>query len=103
MQTESALLPAEEARPAFAVVDVTLPVEKTTALVQAFQKGLHTTETREGMRFRTDDGMLVAVVRGRALAGGIPGTRVEYRTGPPSLLATRKGEKVRETVSPYVQ
>lgn len=103
MSTETALRPTEEARPAFAAVDVTLPVEETMRLVQAFLKGLHATETREGMRFRTDDGMLVAVVRERALDRGVPGTRVEYRTGPPSLLATRKGEKVRETVLPYVQ
>lgn len=85
----------ENDRPEFARVRLDLTVDEGVGLVHRAVRGRNAADTGSGVAFRTDGGMLVAVV-----SPAEEGTRPEYRTTPPTTDATRKGRKIRNALGP---
>lgn len=92
------MTPLEQAseRPEFRSIELGIDAGETDDHIEATIKGLATSETRDGVLYRTRDGMLVAIVRPREGEATLA-----YRTGPPSESATRKASKLLEALRPY--
>lgn len=87
--------------PEFTAVALSIDVADATEKIHGAVKGLHATETAVGVKIRTTDGMLVAVVSEPA---GVPDpveSVVQYRTEPESELATRKAGKLGAALDPF--
>jgi hypothetical protein len=89
-------------RPAFESLDLDVDAEAARRYVEAAISGLATSETDEGVRYRTTDGRLVAIVAPRPTGSDEVKAKLAYRTEPASEAATRKGAKIREALQPYV-
>lgn len=90
-----------QARPEFETVDLDIDVDEAHRHVTEAMRGLNASESEEGTKFRTSDGMLVAIVGSDSRERGDDKTRLVYRTAPPSEPATRKARKVLEALEPY--
>jgi hypothetical protein len=88
-QSEHAL-----SRPEFESIDLDLTAEETHRHIEETVKGLTATETDGGRKYRTKDGMLVAIVGRRGSGNGETKATLAYRTEPASELATRKATKL---------
>lgn len=95
-RTEDAL-----SRPEFEVVDLEIDAEETHQRIEATIKGLATAETDVGIKYRTTDGMLVAVVAPRPSGSGDTKSQFAYRTDPASVAATRKAAKIMDALKPH--
>jgi hypothetical protein len=85
-------------RPEFATVDLDIDVEEAQRHIGEAMKGLTAAESPEGTRYRTNDGMLVAVLGKRGSGSGQMKARLAYRTAPPSEPATRKAGKIHDAL-----
>lgn len=94
-------LEAARARPEFESTDLGIDVDETHRRIEAAMRGLSTAETTEGRKYRTSDGMLVAIVGSRSDENGDATARLVYRTAPASEPATRKATKLFETLESY--
>jgi hypothetical protein len=83
-----------DARPEFDTERLALDVATATERVHETLAGLTATETPEGIRFRTRDGTLLAVLHGSA-----DGVDLHYRAEPAALPATRKARKLRTALA----
>jgi hypothetical protein len=89
------------ARPEFEVVDLDVDTDETHDRIEDTIKGLATAETDDGVKYRTTDGMLVAIVAPRPSGSGDTKSQVAYRTDPESIAATRKATKIKEALRPH--
>lgn len=98
------MTPLEDAleRPEFESLDLDVDAGEARRHVEDAVKGLSRSETEEGVRYRTTDGTLVAIVGPRQTGSGDVRARLAYRTAPASESATRKASKIREALQPHV-
>ena len=80
--------------PEFATMPLEISVDEAIDEVHDAVKGLHGTPTPVGVKVRTTDGMLVAVVRESERDDDAVSSRLSYRIEPASELATRKAQKI---------
>jgi len=100
MATPSTLLPAESTvHPEFTVEPLHVDVETATQVVRDALPGVGATATAEGVKFRTTDGTLIAILTGDR--PDEPGVELHYRVAPASDTATRKARKLRQALEPY--
>lgn len=98
--TPSAAVPAEIAKnPAFAAERLSLDVDSATDVIRRTIKGVSATETDEGVKFRTPDGMLVAFLTGTHYED--PAVELHYRTAPASDTATLKAHRIWKALEQY--
>ncbi|MFB6130758.1 MAG: hypothetical protein ABEJ28_08065 [Salinigranum sp.] len=98
--TPSALVPkANVEHPEFTTEGLTLDVESARDLICATLGGVTATDTADGVKFRTSDGSLVAILTGTHYEA--PAVELHYRTAPPSESATLKARKVWRALKPY--
>lgn len=102
MSPTTALVPESPAdRPEFSTVELTIDPDAAAAVIDSTLAGLPSTATVEGRRFRTTDGMLVAVLTHGEQPSGPVESRLSYRTAPAAELATRKARRLRLALRPY--
>ena len=89
-------------RPEFESIELDVGVEEAQRLVSEAMRGLTTAETEEGTRYRTTDGMLVAIVGPGVEADGEDTASLACRTVPASDHATRKAAKILDALEPYL-
>ncbi|WP_254526092.1 hypothetical protein [Natrinema caseinilyticum] len=89
IQLEDAL-----ARPEFESLDLDIAVADVHDRITDAVRGLTTSDSEEGTKYRTTDGMLVAVVGTSSATEDGERATVAYRTAPPSEPATRKASKI---------
>jgi len=83
----------------YETVALQIDTDEATALITDQIKGLNLSDSEEGVKLRTSDGLLVAVLRETE----DDGSELRYRAGT-SLTAgpsTRKSQKIRELVEEY--
>lgn len=90
------------ADPEFATMPLGIGVDEAIDAVHDAVKGLHGTRTDVGVKVRTTDGMLVAVVCGVTAADDPAASILHFRTEPASELATRKGRKLGAALEQFV-
>lgn len=83
----------------FATETLALDAERAREVVCDELKGVTATETAEGIKFRTTDGTLIAVLTGTHCEE--PAVELHYRTEPASETATLKARRLRGALSPY--
>lgn len=88
-------------RPEFETVDLDITAEEVHRHIDEAITGLSTSEDSDGMKVRTTDGMLVAVIAHRYTGSGDVKSTLAYRTEPASEFATRKAKKLVEALGPY--
>ena len=88
-------------RPEFETVDMDIDVDEAKAMIDDTIKGLTASETDAGTKYRTRDGMLVAIIGPRPTGSGDTKATLAYRTDPPMELASRKGRKLFEALHPH--
>lgn len=91
----------EPVRPEFESVDLAIEVDEIHRHIEEAIKGLSTSETEEGVRYRTTDGMLVAIVGSRGTEPGDVKATLVYRTEPALESATRKASKILDALKPH--
>ncbi|MFB6165345.1 MAG: hypothetical protein ABEJ31_09330 [Haloarculaceae archaeon] len=83
-------------RPEFETVTLEIDPEEAHQRLSDAVKGLKVAETGSGRKYRTTDGMLVAIVAPpEDEDGDEAGATLAYRTEPAVELATRKAANVR--------
>ena len=94
---------SEEAsnRPEFESVDLDVDAAETHRYIEETIKGLATSDTDEGVKYRTRGGMLVAIVEAPPEEGGEVQSKLAYRTKPASESATRKASKIVEALGTH--
>ena len=97
--TTSLVPTGDIAHPEFTTERLRLDAERATDVIQDRIGGLSSTRTDEGVKFRTMDGMLVAILTG---ADDESAVDFHYRTAPASEAATLKARKLRRGLEPYV-
>ena len=97
------MTPPEEAveRPEFESIDLDVDADEAHRYIEDAIKGLSPSETDVGVKYRTRDGMLVAIVGPRPTGSGDVKATLAYRTAPASESATRKASKVLEALRPH--
>lgn len=97
------MTPLEEtlSRPEFDTVDLDVDAEEVDRTIADTIKGLATAEADHGTKYRTSDGMLVAVVGPRPSGSGDTEATLAYRTEPASEPATRKATKIFEALEAH--
>jgi len=93
-------LEAVGSRPEFESVDLEIAVDAAHRHVTDAIRGLNAAESEEGRKYRTSDGMLVAIL-GTGRDGAGENATLVYRTAPPSETATRKARKVFEALESH--
>lgn len=88
-------------RPEFETVELDADIDEAHHLVNETMHGLTTSETEEGKKYRTTDGMLVSIVGPGSVERGEDTIKLVYRTAPASDLATRKASKILAALEPY--
>lgn len=98
---EEMVLKRSDERDEFTTVELILGEARAAEIVHSTLKGLTSTPTEGGLKFRTSEGMLVALLR--ECEQPSPGVQslLEYRTAPASEAATRKARKIRTALEPY--
>ena len=89
------------ARPEFESVDLGIDPDETHRYIEQAVKGLSTADAGEVVKYRTTDGMLVAIVGARSTDGDGPDATLVYRTAPAVETATRKATKVLDALQPH--
>ncbi|MFB6136542.1 MAG: hypothetical protein ABEJ04_07255 [Halobacteriaceae archaeon] len=84
-------------RPEFETKRLHIDAARAREVVGDTLSGVTATETAEGVKFRTTDGSLIAVLTD-AEDGGV---EVHYRTAPASSAGTRKGRRLWRALEPY--
>lgn len=98
--TPSAVVPKEiSENPAFTTERLSLDVDSATDVILRTLKGVSATETDEGIKFRTSDGMLVAFLTGTHYED--PVVELHYRTMPASDTATLKARRLWKALEQY--
>lgn len=87
-------------RPEFESIDLDIGVEEADRYVEEAIKGLSVAESEEGWKYRTTDGMLVAIISEHD-SGGDGTTELAYRTEPAFEPATRKARTLFEALQPH--
>lgn len=85
--------------PGFETERLTLDIEEATDVIHDTLAGLSATETDDGVKFRTVDGTLLAI-----LAEADPDEQtaeLHYRTGPGSTTGARKAQKIGRVLDPH--
>jgi len=101
MENTSDLVPAEIVEhPEFTTVGLRLDVETAEEMICETLTGVTATETDEGIKFRTTDGMLIAILTGTHYEE--PAVEIHYRTAPASETATLKASRLRRALGPYI-
>lgn len=85
--------------PAFATERLSLDVDTATEVIHRTVKGISAVETDEGVKFRTQDGMLVAFLTGTHYED--PVVELHYRTMPASDTATLKARRLWKALEQY--
>lgn len=99
-ESSSALVPTEGSpHPEFRSRHITLDPEAAVEHVCERLKGCSATETGEGIKIRTMDGSLIAILEAADPETG--GAILHYRTAPASETATLKATKVWRTLEPF--
>ena len=90
------MIQLEEAltRPEFESIDLDMTMDHAHDQMTEVVRGLSTSESEEGRKYRTADGTLVAIVGTRSVRDGQEKAKLAYRIAPPSDLATRKASKI---------
>lgn len=104
MQTRhtAELVPAAtEGRDEFTTVELAIDLDGAEKAVRSAINGLATSSTEEGLKFRTTDGMLVAVLGDGESARESVRSSLVYRTAPASIPATLKANRIRRVLQPY--
>lgn len=100
MATTSSLAPkATIAHSEFTTEPLNVDAETATEIVRETVHGVTATETAEGRKFRTPDGMLIAILTPGP--GADPTVDLHYRTAPSSAVATLKARKIWRALAPY--
>ena len=102
MDTTSTLIPVEDMKHSeFTTERLRLNVETATEIIRETLKGISATETDEGIKFRTMDGMLIAILTGTHYED--PAVELHYRTAPASETATLKARKLWRALESYTK
>lgn len=102
MATTSTPVPIETIeRPEFATEQLRLDVEIATELIRETLNGVTATETDEGVKFRTADGTLIAILTGAHYEE--PTVEIHYRTAPVSGTATLKARRLWRALEPFAK
>lgn len=91
-----------QTRPEFESADLEIDVVAAHRHIDEAMRGLTASESKEGKKYRTSDGMLVAIIGSSTGEGGDDTATLVYRTAPPSEQATRKAKKLLEALEPYI-
>lgn len=98
--TASAAVPEEyRENPSFATERLSLDVAAVTDVIHRTLRGISTTETPDGVKFRTSDGMLIAYLSGTDDEASP--VELHYRTAPASDTATLKARRLRRALEQY--
>lgn len=89
-------------RPEFDSVDLDVDIETARRQIEDAIKGLSASETEGRVKYRTTDGMLVAIVGSPEADSGEVKAKLAYRTAPAFEPATRKAAKISEALHPHV-
>jgi hypothetical protein len=97
------MTPSEQtlARPEFESVHLGIDDTDARRTIEETIKGLSASESEEGVRYRTRDGMLVAIVTPLSDGSGDARSALAYRTDPASVSATRKAGKLLEALESH--
>ncbi len=76
-------------------------MEAATEIILEALKGVSATETEEGIKFRTMDGMLIAILTGTHYEE--PAVKLHYRTAPASETATLKARRLWRALESYAE
>jgi hypothetical protein len=87
-------------RPEFESLGLAIDEAETRQQVERAVRGLATSETDDGVRYRTLGGMLVAIVRPQS-GDDDAQSELAYRTAPASDPATRKASKIVDALMPH--
>lgn len=87
--------------PEFTTEQLALDAETAIEHVHEELKGVTATETDEGIKFRTTDGSLLAILTGTHYEE--PAVELHYRTAPPSDTATLKAARLWRALEPYAE
>lgn len=99
--TSSDLVPKVNAEhPEFTTESLSVDVETATEKICDTLKGVTATETADGVKFRTTDGKLLALLTEDAEEGTV---KLHYRTAPASEVATLKARKLWRAVELYAE
>ncbi|WP_254533781.1 hypothetical protein [Natrinema gelatinilyticum] len=96
IQLEEAL-----ARPEFESIDLDIAVADAHDHITDAVHGLTTSDSEEGTKYRTTNGMLVAIVGTSSANRDGERATIAYRTAPPSEPATRKAAKIADALKSY--
>lgn len=88
-------------RPEFATIDLDLPIEDAHGEIDETIAGLYASETEEGLKVRTVNGILVATLEKHSAGSGDAKSALAYRTEPELVPATRKARKIRDALAPH--
>jgi len=102
MEDTSELVPTEVIEhPEFTSARLRLDVETAEELICETLSSISATETDEGIKFRTSDGMLIAILTGTHYED--PAVELHYRTAPASETATLKARRLMRALGPYTE
>lgn len=87
--------------PEFDAVHLSIPVADAVEVIHDTVTGLHATPTAVGVKIRTTDGLLAAVVAESRADAAAADAVVHYRTEPASELVTRKATKLKRALTEY--
>jgi hypothetical protein len=90
------------ARPEFESVDLRIDPDETHRYIEQAVKGLSTADADDVVKYRTTDGMLVAIVGARPAGSETANATLAYRTEPAVESATRKAAKIRDALEAHV-
>lgn len=98
----STLGPGEEVEhPEFTTDRIALDLETAIDEICETLKGVTPTETDEGVKCRTTDGMLIAILT--QVEGEDEAVDLYYRTAPESETATLKARRLGRALEPYAE
>jgi hypothetical protein len=86
-------------RAEFTTERLALEVEEARELICETLSGVTATETDDGIKFRTTDGSLIAILTGTHYED--PAVELHYRTAPASETETIKARKLWRALEPY--
>lgn len=92
---------AEFTDPEFDAVHLSISVADAVDLIHETVRGLHATPTEVGVKIRTTDGLLAAVVADPGAETDAAAAVVHHRTDPASELVTRKATKLKRALTQY--
>ena len=89
-------------RPEFDVMALDIGVDEAHQHIQDAVKGLTEAASAEGLRYRTHDGRLVAILAEAASGTADESATLAHRTAPLSESATRKARKIHDALESHV-